>query len=96
GALADGVLSYYSLYYLSSTPVESVGYDAQSKRLTAKVRLQEGTSLNVGLNEDRGDVGAIGIRRRLGRGWVLRTDVEDPFEKGARNVSTFLEWLFRY
>ncbi|HEX4924403.1 MAG TPA: translocation/assembly module TamB domain-containing protein [Bdellovibrionales bacterium] len=95
GALKDGVLGYYSLYYLASTPVESVGYDPQSKMVTAKVRLQEGTSLNVGLNEDR-DLGAIGVRRRLGRGWVLTTEVEDPFERGARNVSTYLEWLFRY
>ena len=96
GALTDGVLSYYSLYYLSSTPVESVGYDPSSKRLTAKIRLQEGTSLNVGLNDDRGDVGSLGIRRRLGRGWILRTDVEDPFEKGAQSASAFLEWLFKY
>jgi hypothetical protein len=94
GAVADRALNLASLYYLASTPVESIGYDPTTGGISAKVRIQEGTSLNVGLGKN--EVHDIGIRRKLGGNWFLNTRVEDPMESGVRTVSTFLEWIFRY
>lgn len=48
-AVADGAVTLASMYLLASTPVESVGYNPVTRVSTAKIRLADGTSLNVGL-----------------------------------------------
>ncbi|NDD93102.1 hypothetical protein EBZ37_13605, partial [bacterium] len=77
-----------------------VGYDASSKVLTAKIRLGEGTSLNLGkgVGQD-GSVQRIGIRKRLSRFWTLITDYSQISDSGGvyqSGLSAFLEWMNRY
>jgi hypothetical protein len=94
-AITGGAVSALSMYLLASTPVESVGYDPTRGKFMATVRLLEGTSLRIeGVKEG---VSSLGIRKRLGRDWVLNTTIErsSPLED-KRSVSTFLDWSFAY
>ncbi len=94
-AVADGAVGFASLYLLAATPVESVGYDSTSGVFSAKVRLGEGTSLNVGGSET--GLQRVGIRRRLTRHWTVTTDVlSSTTGANDRSVSAFLEWVNRY
>jgi hypothetical protein len=94
-AITGGAVSALSMYLLASTPVESVGYDPTKGKFMATVRLLEGTSLRIeGVKEG---VSSLGIRKRLGRDWVLNTYIErtSPLED-RRSVSTFLDWSHTY
>ncbi len=93
-AAKNGALSLASLYLFASTPIESVGYDPQTQGVTAKVRLGDGTSLNVGAN-DRG-VTDVGVRRRLSREWRVETTVRNPSDPQNRSTLTILEWFRRF
>ena len=93
-ALADRAIGLASLFVLASTPVQSVGYDPKSGTLIAKVRIADGTSLNVGANSTR--IEDIGIRKRLSSKWTLNTDLVHPTGDEATSLSTFLEWAHRY
>ena len=59
-AAASGAFALASIYYLASTPVESVRYDPASNSVTAKVRLGAGASMAVGRKGD--DTSRIGLR----------------------------------
>lgn len=93
-ALTDGALSLASLYVLSSTPIQSISYDPASGIVSAKIRLAEGTSLNLGTGTDRYQ--EIGIRKRLGPHWTITTELVRPAEEREHRVSAFLEWALRY
>lgn len=93
-AMADGAIGLASLYALASTPVESIGYDSRTQTFTAKVRLADGTSLNVG--SDLKAVNQIGIRKRLSSRWSLNTYLENPFLSAKRALTSALEWSIRY
>ncbi len=93
-AAKDGALSMASLYLFASTPIESVGYNPHTQGLSAKVRLASGTSLNVGVNEDR--MTDVGITRRLAPQWRLRSTVNDPTEVEERSASALVEWFKRF
>ncbi len=92
-ALADGAVGLASLYLLASTPIESMGYDPTTGEVSAKVRLGEGTSLNVGAGDGTPQVG---IRRRLSRKWTITTDFANRVGSNQSTVSAFLEWSSRY
>lgn len=93
-AMADRAISLASMYVLASTPVQSVGYNPMTGRFLAKVRLGEGTSLNVGT--DLEDYKTIGVRRRLGKKWAVETSVEQSGEKDERSGTVMFEWSNRY
>lgn len=95
-AVADGAVGFASLYLLASTPVESVGYDPSTGIFSAKIRLGEGTSLNVGGGGDQ-NTQKIGIKRRLSRHWTVSSDFSTT-QTGTttRSLSAFLEWVNRY
>ena len=93
-ALADGALNLASIYALASTPIQSIGYDPQKGIATMKVRLAEGTSLNVGASSS--EVQEIGVRKRIGPNWTVTTQVENSAASSERSVSAFLEWALRY
>ena len=103
-AIGDGAVGLASMYALASTPVESVNYDSRSGLLTAKVRLGEGTSLNIGTNQSQ--LSQVGIRKRLGKHWSIETDVTqgttnalDPLNADtstATRGSAMLQWSSRY
>jgi hypothetical protein len=92
-AIADSAISLMTMYWLASTPVESVGYNPYTGLVTAKVKLAEGLSLMVGRGDDES---TIGLRRRIGRNWSIETQaVRMPGEDGSRGVA-MLKWGKRY
>jgi hypothetical protein len=93
-AVTDAVLGVGSLYFLANSPVESIGYDPDHKRVTAKVALGGGTTLEIGGLAGQGS--GVGVRKKLSREWVLRSDVEQLGPTNARTVSAFLEWVKRF
>jgi hypothetical protein len=93
-AITDGAVSLASMYLLASTPVESVGYNPNTQMFTAKVRLADGTSLNIG--SDFGNQSRLGVRQRLGPNWSINTYLLNPFDSLHRTLNAFLEWNRRY
>ncbi len=91
-AVADGALTLVSLYALASTPIQSVGYDSNTGVVSAKVKLGEGISLNLGRSND---LTTVGIRKRLGGYWTITTDVTRNTD-GSNVASAYLEWQHRY
>ena len=93
-ALADKAVGLASMYLLASTPIESVGYNSQSQTFTAKFRLTEGTSLNVGAGDS--GVKEVGVNRHLGGPWYIYTFLKNPAERQDRSTAAFLQWVLRY
>lgn len=96
--LGQGLLSLSVLYILSGTPIEYIGYDAQSREATAQVGLGDKSSLRVSSGESGRK--STGIRRSLGRGWYLDTSVQTPnntnTDKGNKDYGVFLERIISY
>ena len=92
-AFANATLGLSSLYLLASTPIESVGYDAERDLVTAKVGLGGGASVELGGNAE---ASAVGFRKRLTREFVFRSDVETIGSSGKRTISALIEWVKRF
>lgn len=95
-AAKDGALSLASLYIFASTPIESVGYNPNTNGLVTKIKLADGTSLNVGANAQ--GLTDVGLTRRLSKHWRIQTTLQEPDENAGRNrsASTLLEWFTRF
>lgn len=93
-AIKDGALGLFSLYALASTPVQSVGYDPTTGTVSAKVKLAQGTSLNLGKGVDNNS-STVGVRKRLGGPWTVSTGVS-RMSDGSNIASAYLEWRKRY
>ena len=92
-AFANAALGVSSLYFLASTPFESVGYDPDRQLVTAQLGLGGGASIEVGGGSD---ASAIGFKKRLSREFVFRSDVERLGATGRRTVSALVEWVKRF
>lgn len=94
-AAADKAISLLSLFVLSSTPIQRIGYNPVTKEFSAKVKLAKGTSLNLGSSDTERQ---IGLQKRLGKGWLIRTVYEDPKagETKKKNGTALIEWNKRY
>ncbi len=93
-AVANRALALWSLYTFASTPIQRIGYDPETGAVSAKLRIAEGTSLTVGSNA--GSSQEVGLRRRLGGGWIVSTTVEDFSDGESAKANAFLEWHKRY
>ncbi len=93
-AIADGAISLLSMYYLASTPVESVGYNPDSGLFSARIALAEGLSLSVG--RDSTDSNELGLRKRLGSGWIIDTSIRNRRDGQANKGVAMLKWGRRY
>jgi len=93
-ALADGAISLASMYLLASTPIESIGYDPARKMFSAKIRLSEKTSLQLG--SDLREIDKLGLRRRLSPHWALNAYFDNPFDTQRRALTALLEWGLSY
>ncbi|SMF05695.1 translocation/assembly module TamB domain-containing protein [Pseudobacteriovorax antillogorgiicola] len=93
-AIADGAISLISMYYLASTPIESVGYSPHSGLLSAKVNVQEGLSLTLGTDGD--EQRQVGLRKRLGAGWVVDTSFVSDGDSSLTRTIAMLKWGRRY
>ncbi len=98
-AFTTGAMGLVSLYALASTPVQSVDYDPTTGRFAAKIRLGEGTSLNVGTNVGSAtgtETADVGVRKRLGPFWTIETNVSSSPTGTGQVASAYLEWSHRY
>lgn len=93
-AVAEGALNLLSLYALSSTPIQSIGYEPQSGTVRAQVSLGEGTSLVFG--SDLSSQHSVGLQKRIGNNWWINSSVETDGGLKDKNVSTFVEWMNHY
>jgi hypothetical protein len=94
GALADGAVNLLSMYYLATTPVESIGYNPQTKIFSARVRIQDGLSFSVGSYADTQS--QVGIKKRLGGGWSVETSGTHDEATNTNRGSAMLKWGKRY
>ncbi len=94
--LSQGILSLSVLYFLAGSPVEYVGYDAESKNATASIGIDSQTSLKV--EGGSKGVNSTGVRRSLGKGWYIDTSVEkSQLSKGdSRSYGVMLERIIAY
>jgi hypothetical protein len=92
-AAAHG-LDLASMYLLSSTPVESVGWDPQSGTFSAKFHLAEGTSLSV--TKGQQEQQSVGIRKRIGSNWAITTQLGNPVDPTDHSLFALFEWSHRY
>ncbi len=93
-ALADGAFGLFSLVFLSSTPIESVGYDPVSGVYSVRMRVDGKTTVSVAsdLEGDR----QYAIRRRIGKRWAIRTELQRNEHQGNTALLTLLEWFNRF
>lgn len=93
-AMADGAIGLISMFFLASTPVESVGYNPNSGVFSANVRVQDGVSLQVGSSfegEKR-----VGIVKNLWGKWSFEAfALSGTTDEQGRGVAMF-RWSNRY
>ncbi len=92
-AIADRAVTLFSLYLFASTPIQSVGYNPETGKVSARMKLAEGTSLVLGSSSEGQEAG---IRRRLGYGWYLTSLYHSSSGHDSSRVSALLEWLKRF
>lgn len=92
-ALSDGALGLFSLFFLSSTPIQSVGYDPVTQSYSARVSLGGKTTFSVG--SDFVETREFGLRRQLGGPWAIRTELRQELDR-PDVVLTLLEWFKRF
>ena len=92
-AITSRALGIFSLFALSSTPIESINYDPTTQTYSARVKLTGGVTAEVGSNWDKAQV--YGLRKSIGKDWILSTTVRS--EEGNRPVNeSFLDWYRRF
>ncbi|MBF0300346.1 MAG: translocation/assembly module TamB domain-containing protein, partial [Oligoflexia bacterium] len=97
-AAADGALTLASLYFLSSTPIESIGYNPETKAMSAKIRLDSKTSITIGSQKGQeiSSLGSVEVRKKIGENFIISTEIDTATEDAETNIWTFLEWYNRY
>lgn len=93
-AMADRAISLTTLLTLSSTPIKSISYNPTTKLFQARVQLREGTSLTIGTGAE--DYHQLGLRQSLGKNFLIRTYVDNPFDGEKQVGNAFIEWSKRY
>jgi autotransporter translocation and assembly factor TamB len=105
-AVSERTMDLASLYLLSATPIQSVGYDPTTGTLSTTVTIGEGTSLNVAGGQ--GSLQTVGVRKRLGKNFSITTEVtsggldQSGSLAGTNNqnsqkaLAALLEWRHRY
>jgi hypothetical protein len=97
--ISQGILSLAVLYYLAESPIESIGYDPDTKIVSAQFGLGRKSSLYVtNKNSDNG-LNSYGIRRSLGKGWYLDSSVQkktDALKNEENDLGVLLERIISY
>ena len=93
-AAESGALSLASLYFLASTPIESVTYDPVTGLVSAQVKIAEGTSVSLGASA-AGEQ-ALGVSKRIGPHWSITTELDRPASSSSSILSALLQWSNRY
>lgn len=91
--MSQGAFGLFSLFFLSSTPIQSVGYDPVSETYNIRFKLGSKTTLAVG--SDFGGKRELSVRRNLGGPWAISTELSQSEQK-QNVVLTMLEWFRRF
>lgn len=79
--ISQSVLSLAVLYYFAGSPIESIGYDPDSKEVSAQIGLGAKNSIRV---EGSGSgLNSAGVRRALGKGWYIDSSVQKTTNKNG-------------
>ncbi|RZA08387.1 MAG: hypothetical protein EOP11_04955 [Proteobacteria bacterium] len=92
-AMSEGAFGLFSLFFLSSTPIQSVGYDPATQSYNIRFKLGGKTTLAVG--SDFGGRRELSLRRNLGGPWALRTELQQA-EQRPNVLLTVIEWFKRF
>ncbi|KHD87585.1 MAG: hypothetical protein OM95_13405 [Bdellovibrio sp. ArHS] len=92
-ALLSEAFGLASLFLLSSTPIESVYFDPRTQSYTARVRLDDQTSVSLGSNFETSQ--QFTVRRRLGGPWSLSTELKQS-DNTEDVITTLIEWFKRF
>ena len=93
-AVENRALGLFSIWALSSTPVEAVNYNASTHVYSARVRLANGLTASVGTDWEKTQ--EVALRKRLGKNWVLSTVLEQDPTTSEETGKTLLEWFRRF
>jgi len=93
-AIADRVVALSSLFLLASSPIESIQYNPKTGAFSAKVKIAQGTSLELGTQQ--GKTQELGLRKNLKGNWLIRTYIQNNTQTGTQSGGAFLEWYKRY
>lgn len=94
-AMVDGAIGLVSMYYLASTPIESVGYNPYTGVFRARVRLAQGLSMTLG-SELGGASQSVSVRKRLTESWSFETTAETDEETNVTKGVALFKWGKRY
>lgn len=94
-AMVDGAIGLVSMYYLASTPIDSVGYNPYTGVFRARVKLAQGLSLTVG-SDLEGSTQQVGLRKRLTENWSFETTAETDEETNETRGVALFKWGKRY
>jgi|GEM_PF-4874725 hypothetical protein len=95
--LSQGILSLSVLYFLSDTPIQSIGVDPETQKVSAQIGLGKKSSLQLSAQED--GTQSVGIRRSIGKGWFIDTSVQKSSlddESDQKNYGVLLERIISY
>lgn len=95
--LSQGLLSLSVLYFLSDTPIQSIGVDPETQKVSAQIGLDDKSSLQLSTQED--GTQTVGIRRSIGKGWFIDTSVQKSTlddESEQKNYGVLLERIISY
>lgn len=97
--ISQGILSLAVLYYLAGSPVESIGYDPDSKVVSAQFGLGTKSSLYVTNKSSESGLNSYGIRHSLGKGWYIDSSVQkktDTIKSNGSDYGVLLERIISY
>jgi len=92
-AVADRAINLLSMYFLASSPVDSVDYNPEDGVLSAKVSLGNGTAISLGKNSSSKKTAKI--QQILGENWIIETSYSD-LGQNQKKASGMLKWAIRY
>ena len=93
-AVENRALGLFSIWALSSTPIEAVSYDPGTHVYSARVKLSNGLTATVGTDWENNQ--QVALRKRLGKNFVLTTSFQNDHEDNTNTTTTLVEWFRRF
>jgi len=92
-AFLNGTFGIFSLFFLSSTPIQSINYDPITESYTVHLRVDKKTTVSLSSNFEQQKY--FRIRRRLGGNWAIKTELQQE-DQSENSILTLLEWFRRF
>ncbi|MBS1958275.1 MAG: hypothetical protein JST80_02265 [Bdellovibrionales bacterium] len=92
-AITNRALGLFSIWALSSTPIEAVNYNPASRVYSARVKLANGLTATFGTDWETSQ--EVALRKRLGSNFVLSTIFETD-KNNTESKKALIEWFKRF